>query len=106
MIKKKRNLFVLSTVIMVLSLISMTACADSTEEKDDADGIWCYTPNITHDFLKVADYNKYLAAGYESDWTGTFTGASEDFGMNVMHSPGVKRSSGRTLFIGTVSFAS
>ncbi len=84
----------------------MTACADSTEEKGDADGIWCYTPNTTNDFLKVADNNYYEALGYESDWTGTFTGASEDFGMSVMHSSGAVRFPGRGIFIGTVSFAS
>lgn len=104
--KMKKNLIVLLTVIVVLFLISITACADSTEEENDTDGVWCYTPNTTDDFTKVSGHNYYSALGYESDWTGTFTGASEDFGMVVMHSPGVKRSSGRALFIGTVSFAS
>ena len=104
----KKNLFVLLAVIMVLSLMSITACAGSPEDEDDTDGVWCYTPQSspTHDFLKVADHNRFMALSYESDWTGTFTGASEDYGMLVEHSSGIGHYRGRMLYIGTVSFAS
>jgi len=99
----KKKMFVLLAVIMVLSVVSPSAFADS--EEDDADGIWCYTPTGLWpiEILGYAPPGKFfLSAAYESVWTGTFTGESKDGGLIVSHGtefPGVPM-----LFIGTSSF--
>jgi hypothetical protein len=97
---KKMHLVILA-VIMVLSLMSIPACAEQSEDEVVADGVFCYLPrprDASSDFLKVADHNYYSAESDVGEWTGVFTGTSEDYGMTISHSEG------RVIFIGTVLF--
>ena len=92
----------LLALLMVFAVAMAPALASSDE--DDADGIWCYTPDLSR--LQVVTFDPYvgdpgkgfLAADYISDWTGTFSGSSIDYGLLVAHGPDP------LLFVGTVSF--
>ncbi len=97
----KKKLFILLAAIMVLSLISIPAYANQSEDEVAADGVFCYLPrprDASSDFLKVAGHNYYTAESDVGEWTGVFTGTSEDYGMAISHSEG------RMIFIDTVLF--
>lgn len=96
-----RKRIVLVTAIIVLFLISVAACANSSEAETEADGTLCYLPrprDSVSDFLKVAGHNEYMTASDVGDWTGTFTGTSDDYAMEILHS------SGRMIFVSTDVF--
>lgn len=96
-----KKLFVLLALLLVLSVALIPALADSGN--DEADGIWCYTPDLAElTFYPIGDYvgEKLFGSTVEAGiWTGTFTGESKDYGML-----GFQDVSGPTLFIGTVTF--
>ena len=97
-----KKLFVLLGLIILFTAALIPAFAD--DDDDDADGVWCYTPDIFK--LQEVSFDPYagdpetqfLAVPYFSDWSGTFAGTSIDYGLLVAHSfeP--------FLFVGTVSF--
>jgi hypothetical protein len=100
--------FVLLTVAVVLSVAFIPTLAD--DDEDDADGVWCYTPNVTES--QVIEFGEYappgkafLAATYKSVWTGTFTGPSMDTGLVVTHIPeGMPWPGFPMLYVGTIWF--
>ncbi|HSG15704.1 MAG TPA: hypothetical protein VLE70_05205 [Anaerolineae bacterium] len=91
---KKMLLFL--TVVMVLALAAITASASPPE---DAGGVWSYLPNLDEFvFYKVADGNQFFTFGEQGDWTGTFDGASYDYGSGVVHSNGSWLFKGKAIF--------
>jgi hypothetical protein len=84
-IKMKKRLFVLLAVIVVLSMALIPALADSDE--DDADGVWCYTPNLAAmtpiEFDEYAGQKAFSTTTETGVWTGTFTGNSKEYGFLV-----------------------
>jgi ABC-type Fe3+-hydroxamate transport system substrate-binding protein len=100
-IEMKTKLLVLLAALMILSSMSVSACANKPEDEVESDGVWCYLPrprDPSTDFLKVAGNNYYQAASDVGEWTGVFTGTSEDYGVTIEHR------SGRIIYIGTVLF--
>ena len=93
----------LLALLMVFAVAMAPALANSDE--DEADGIWCYTPDLAElTFFTIGDYagEKLFASTVEDGiWTGTFTGTSRDYGTLVFGDP-----SGPTLFTATVWFDS
>ncbi|MCP4409845.1 MAG: hypothetical protein GY807_19290 [Gammaproteobacteria bacterium] len=69
----KRKFFVLLAVIMMVSVVSITAFATPPE---DAGGDWYYMPTILG--VKVAGGNTFLTISDIGNWKGTFDGESED----------------------------
>ncbi len=101
---KRKVMFVLA-VILVLSIASISALAASPGDKFYAEGVWCYLPTGLNPEVVLpaeeylGDPNKqFMSAAYISEWTGTFAGTSDDYGLAVAHG-GVPM-----LFIGTASF--
>jgi len=50
--------------------------------------------------MKVADNNKYAAIRSSGEWTGVFTGTSEEYWLEIFN----LRSTGRVISIGTILF--
>jgi hypothetical protein len=95
-----KKLFVLLALLLVLSVALVPALADSGS--DDVDGVWCYLPTSL-EFFEIGDYagEKTFSSLIETgEWTGTFTGASTDYGTVLFDPTGPK------LFIGAVVFDS
>jgi hypothetical protein len=96
----RKRLLVLLAVAVILCLVSITACTPSPKD-EDADGVWCYLPRQGEvEAIKVLHRKSFRVIVDDGDWTGTFTGSSEDYGTSLMHA------SGRGLFIGAAHFAS
>jgi len=63
----KKRLFVplafgLLVVVVVLSVVLLPVLADDDDDEDeDADGVWCYTPNL--DDLEPIDLGEYVPPG-------------------------------------------
>ena len=92
----KKKLFVLLTMIMVLSLMSIPALAGPPD--NNASGDWCYELIPSTD-VKVAGGNTFvLDFNDNGHWNGTFDGDSFDDGWIVM------RARGYWFFKTTVSF--
>ena len=87
--------------LMVVLIVFLCACAGETEEETVSDGVWCYLPHprdYSSDFRKGDRNNEFLTASYVSEWTGEFSGTSEDYGMMIVHE------SGREIYIGEILF--
>ena len=64
-------------------------------------GVWCYLPrprDASYDYLKLIGNSEFISISDVGDWTGTFTGTSEDYGMQISHF------TDRIMYIGVVSF--
>ena len=87
----KTKLFVLLAGIVVLSVALLSACADSPEDDDDADGLWCYAPiferikPITFDPYEGDPSKGFSQVPYVSEWTGDLNGSSTDYGVTIDH---------------------
>jgi hypothetical protein len=105
MMKMNNKPFALLAVIVVLSVALLSACADSPEADDNADGVWCYMPRGLWP-IEIRDYappeSFFLSSATESVWTGTFTGESKDGRLLVSH--GTYWPGEPTLFVSTSSF--
>ncbi len=107
----KKKLFVLLAVIMVLSIVSCSSPTDSPEGEVEADGVWCYMPVFER--LKPIAFEPYegdpgkqfVQIPYVSEWTGTFTGPSMDYGLLVAHILDPNAPSVPMTFIEAASFA-
>jgi hypothetical protein len=93
----KKKLFVLLTMIMVLSLMSIPALAGPPD--NSVDGRWCYG-NIVYGEPKISGGNAFYDLDDDGAWIGTFEGFSSDDGRVLEHK------SGYLLFKSTVSFKS
>jgi len=92
----KKKLFVLLTMIMVLSLMSIPALAGPPD--NTASGDWCYELVDGTD-VKMADGNMFILDFNDiGHWNGTFIGDSIDDGWIVI------RARGYWFFKTTVSF--
>ncbi len=91
----KKKLFVLLAVIMVLSMVSMSALA--TPPDNSVAGRWCYG-EIVGGEEKIAGGNFFQNLDDSGAWIGTFEGYSSDDGRLQVHP------SGYTLFKSTISF--
>jgi hypothetical protein len=93
----KKSLFVLLSVIMLLSILTIPAFA--TQPDDSVEGVWCYA-------LTKADYYKFPGGNIFQDlddngfWIGTFFGESVDDGRLIIHP------SGYIIFKSSVTFES
>jgi hypothetical protein len=97
--------FVLLTVFVVLFVVVIPTLAD--DDKDDADGIWCYLPGDPNpaDFAfgyRIGE-NDFFTGSYESDWTGTFTGSSHDNGLVIWRN---FPADGPAMFVDLIAFDS
>jgi hypothetical protein len=82
----KKKLFVLLTMIMVLSLMSIPALAGPPD--NNASGDWCYDLVDGTD-VKFADGNTFVLDFNDTGhWNGTFVGDSVDNGWIVMRARG------------------
>jgi hypothetical protein len=74
--------------------------------RNNVDGIWYYLPLVAG--IKQVEFDPYygdpdkgfLAAPYDSKWTGYFTGKSKDYGLAITHGPSP------VIFLDAVSFES
>jgi hypothetical protein len=61
--------------------------------KDDANGIWYYKPDLSG--IQMIEFDPYhgdpnkafMAVPYDSKWTGIFNGKSKDYGVAIAHGP-------------------
>jgi len=85
----KKKLIAVLIVLLVLAIASITALAATSGTKEIAQGVWCYQPTGLAPVLfddYQGDPNKvFVSATYDSLWTGTFSGASTDYGLAVAH---------------------
>lgn len=101
----KNKLFILVGVIVVLIAVAIPAFAK--RKPKHADGIWCYTPLEAaepEDFIfgYQMDANSFLTASYDSDWTGTFTGTSDDNALVIWS----EAPTGPAVFVDLIAFDS
>ena len=96
--KMKKKLFVLLTMIMVLSMVSISACT-TTAEDENAEGVWSYEP-AGPPLENIVGPHTFLTISNAGDWIGTITGHADDFGEVAIHS------SGPWYYFGTVPFES
>ena len=94
----KKKLFVLLTMIMVLSMVSISACT-TTAEDENAEGVWSYEP-AGPPLENIVGPHTFLTISNAGDWIGTITGHADDFGEVAIHS------SGPWYYFGTVPFES
>ena len=80
-----KKFFVLLAVMLILSMVSISASASPPE---DAGGVWCYVPQSMVE-EKDAGGNKFFTSSDIGYWTGTFDGVSEDHCSSVMHPAGL-----------------
>ena len=87
----KKRLIILLAVMVLLSVALVPASADSGQRGRRVDGIWCYMPGGIAEVDLGPDYTPpgeiFLAATYDSTWTGTFKGTSNDTGLLISHMP-------------------
>lgn len=79
----KKKLFVLLTVLTVLSFASIPALAGPP---DKAEGLWQYQPFILS--AKEVGCNTFLTTFENGIWEGTFNGTSTEDGKVVIHCTG------------------
>ena len=102
-------LIALSGIVLVVA-ISLAGCAIQPEEERVEDGIWCYTPTgvlpVVFDPYEGDSSKAFMQASYVSEWTGTFTGDSVDYGLAVAHilSPDPEMPPVPMTFTGTSTF--
>jgi hypothetical protein len=106
----KKKLFVLLAVILVLSTVSVSGCANPDD--DNTDGVWCYMPlferikPITFDPYEGDPSKQYLQVPYVSEWSGTFNGSSTDYGLIIGRVLDPDAASVPMSFVDAASFAS
>jgi hypothetical protein len=71
------------------------------------DGVWCYLPGppdpADFDFAYRIGENDFFTGSYDSDWTGTFTGSSQDNGLVVWRN---FPADGPAMFVDLITFDS
>lgn len=87
--KKKRFAslaFVVLAVIVATSIMVVPALAKK-HKPQKADGVWCYLPGPPNpadfDFAYRIGEDDFFTGSYASDWTGLFTGQSQDNGLVI-----------------------
>lgn len=93
----KKKLFVLLAVILILSVVTITALA--TPPDNEVGGRWCYG-NLVEGEHKIAGRNEFYDLDDSGAWIGTFEGYSSDEGRVQIHP------SGYTILKSNVSFES
>ena len=105
-----KKILILLIVLAVFVTMSITSCAAPSEADVDEDGIWCYTPTgvlpVIFDPYEGDSSKAFMQASYVSEWTGTFTGESVDYGLAVAHilSPDPEMPPVPMTFTGTSTF--
>jgi hypothetical protein len=105
-----RLTIVLLLVVSLTLSLAMSIPVQAEEPAADADGLWCYEPDITR-ILPIGDPHPqpppgkaFVSAVYNSLWTGFLSGESADTGLIVAHL--VDSNPVPLLFVGTSSFTS
>jgi hypothetical protein len=79
--------------------VEVTREVDEPEDEIVSDGVWC-NAGLSSDFLKGDGNHRYITWNLVGDWTGVFTGTSEEYSMEIVN----LHSSPRAIWIGTVLF--
>jgi hypothetical protein len=82
--------------------VEVTREVDEPEDERVSDGVWCslgFPRDDLSDFMKVDGPMKYMTQSYSGEWTGVFTGTSEEYWMQI-----IRRYNERVMSIGTILF--
>lgn len=99
----KRRITAPLLILLLVLVLAIPALADQYKPKK-ADGIWYYMPELLG--IQMVEFEGYdgdpgkafMSVPYDSQWTGTFNGVSNDYGLAITHGLDPM------LFVATVSF--
>jgi uncharacterized surface protein with fasciclin (FAS1) repeats len=100
------SMIVVLAVILVISALAVPAFAKK-DLPGNADGIWCYLPGPPNpadfDFGYRIGENDFFTGSYDSDWSGIFTGSSQDNGLVIWRN---FPADGPAMFVDLITFDS